>query len=195
MKIQLAHRHYGVHTPVKESEIPGEFSDYATPRPDDVRADEYVAPDRDALAAGIEWLYRTVQPDGAIIQHHGTGISGAFGRYYGFCPEGAHALPVITVQTADSVSLLAAGEMAANAEVIKTLGVGVREQWNGDGCISGSFGLIEPAHPSLLAAVARYRAHCPEHESPFCSSDGCDWFSRGSRLIAGPCRPAPAPTE
>jgi hypothetical protein len=31
MKIVLARRHYGVHATVKETEVPGEFDDYATP--------------------------------------------------------------------------------------------------------------------------------------------------------------------
>lgn len=32
VKITLAHRHYGVHRHVSETEIPGDFSDYATPQ-------------------------------------------------------------------------------------------------------------------------------------------------------------------
>ncbi len=33
MKIQLTHRHYGVHDLVKEADIPGGLSDYATVKP------------------------------------------------------------------------------------------------------------------------------------------------------------------
>ena len=33
MKITLACRHYGLHRNVSETEIPGDFSDYATPKP------------------------------------------------------------------------------------------------------------------------------------------------------------------
>ena len=158
----------------------------------------YPRPDLSVLAAGLEWLYRTVQPEGAIQQHHGESVGYDGSRYYGFCPSGALHLPVITVNAkgwgyAEDGSLTGAlgdGEMAANAAALTTLGVKIREQWNGDGCIHGSFGLVEPAHPSLLAAVARYRAYCPEHESPFCGSEqGCTWYADGSRLIAGPERP------
>jgi hypothetical protein len=33
MKIQLTHRHYGVHTLQKEADIPGTLADYATVKP------------------------------------------------------------------------------------------------------------------------------------------------------------------
>lgn len=35
MKIQLTHRHYGVHDLRKETDIPGELADYATVKPSD----------------------------------------------------------------------------------------------------------------------------------------------------------------
>ena len=35
MKIQLTHRHYGVHTLRKEADIPGVLADYATVKPGD----------------------------------------------------------------------------------------------------------------------------------------------------------------
>jgi hypothetical protein len=43
VKITLAHRHYGVHRKVSETEIPGDFGDYATPKSgsrDDFTIDE-----------------------------------------------------------------------------------------------------------------------------------------------------------
>ena len=52
MKIELTVRHYGIHEPVRETEIPGEFSDYATPKPDEVRRDEYTI-DEDKLIAAL----------------------------------------------------------------------------------------------------------------------------------------------
>ena len=33
MKVQLTRRHFGVHAPVKEADIPGSFADYATVEP------------------------------------------------------------------------------------------------------------------------------------------------------------------
>lgn len=50
MKITLAHRHYGVHRQVKETEIPGVFADYATPKPGADR-DDFVIDEEKLLAA------------------------------------------------------------------------------------------------------------------------------------------------
>lgn len=50
MKIVLAHRHYGVHTDVRETEVPGEFGDYVTPRPGATR-DVYVIDENKLLSA------------------------------------------------------------------------------------------------------------------------------------------------
>lgn len=52
MKVKLAHRHYGIHTLVREAEIPGDLADYATLKPDDIRTDEW-AIDEDKLIAAL----------------------------------------------------------------------------------------------------------------------------------------------
>lgn len=53
VKIELCHRHYGVHSLVSETEIPGEFGGYATPLPPgNPHRDEY-AIDEDKLLAAI----------------------------------------------------------------------------------------------------------------------------------------------
>lgn len=49
MKITLAHRHYGVHKTVREADISGEFSDYATPKPG--RHGDYAIDEEKLLAA------------------------------------------------------------------------------------------------------------------------------------------------
>jgi hypothetical protein len=51
MKIELTHRHYGIHKLVREAEIPGVFSDYATPKPDEIRDGEYAIDEGKLLAA------------------------------------------------------------------------------------------------------------------------------------------------
>lgn len=51
MKVTLAHRHYGIHRQVAETEIPGDFSDYATPDPQG-RRDDYLI-DEDKLIAAL----------------------------------------------------------------------------------------------------------------------------------------------
>jgi hypothetical protein len=51
MKVELSHRHYGIHKLVGEADIPGEFGDYATPKPHDVRTDEWAIDEGKLLAA------------------------------------------------------------------------------------------------------------------------------------------------
>lgn len=174
-----------------------------------VRADA----DRGIIAAGLKWLYETVQPDGAIIQHHGVTRGNRYQtRRYGFCPSGAKNLPVVSVEVAHWSRnpdtnvigpMLEAGEMDAIGAVIIELGGPVRETWNGDGCLSGSFGLTVPAHPSLAAAVGRYRANCPTHHTVFCGQADfaklhhepapCTWYRDGNALIVHPAWPPLVP--
>jgi hypothetical protein len=53
VKIVLDHRRFGIHSPVSETEIPGEFGDYATPMPmPRIRSDEH-AIDEDKLLAAL----------------------------------------------------------------------------------------------------------------------------------------------
>jgi hypothetical protein len=56
MKIILRHRQFGKHTFDKETEVPGGFADYATPKPGS-RPDEFVI-DEDKLIAALPngWL-------------------------------------------------------------------------------------------------------------------------------------------
>lgn len=55
MKITLAHRHFGVHKTVKETEVPGDFSDYATTVPD-THGDYVIAEDKLIAALPDGWL-------------------------------------------------------------------------------------------------------------------------------------------
>jgi hypothetical protein len=80
MKIELAKRHYGVHKPVKEAEIPGEFSDYATlmPMPRS-RPDEF-AIDEDKLLAALPDNFLPVAAKSVLLcvsdEGGGTGQTG-----------------------------------------------------------------------------------------------------------------------
>lgn len=147
------------------------------------------------LAAGIRWLYGTEQPDGSIQQHLGISIPDVpANRLYAFCPSGAYARPVVVTQVARPV--YAHGEIVNGIELheldeiradLAVLDVEVSHTWNGHPGISGSLGLTVSAHPSLLAAVARYRAGCPNHPGKIlCSWDGCPWFGTGDALIVRP---------
>ena len=52
MKIELCARHYGIHSFVKDAEIPGEFADYATPLPPgNPHRDEYAVNEDKLIAA------------------------------------------------------------------------------------------------------------------------------------------------
>jgi hypothetical protein len=146
------------------------------------------------LAAGIRWLYGTEQPDGAIQQHHGISLPDVpANRLYAFAPSGADALPVVVTQVArpvyahgEIVNGIGLHELNDIRAELAVLDVEVSTTWNGHPGINGSLGLTVKAHPSLLAAVARYRAGCPKHTGPLCSWDGCDWFGKGDALIVRP---------
>ena len=78
MKIKLAHRHYGVHENIAEIEVPGEFSDYATPRPGATRDDCVI--DEDKLIAALPDGFLPRQPSRILLavvdEIGGTGQTG-----------------------------------------------------------------------------------------------------------------------
>lgn len=157
------------------------------------------------LAAGLAWLYETEQPPGAIPDHHGYSCS-AGDRRYRFCPAGARSLPVVVVDVRhprydtgklDRVLLNPLGgapEMDALVAAIEALGVVVADRWNGEAHHeTGSLGLAERAHPTLLAGLRRYRAGCPDHRTVFCGGwraskgqEDCTWLRDGSALMVLP---------
>jgi hypothetical protein len=80
VKILLDHRSYGVHEPVSETEIPGEFADYATLLPPPrLRPDEY-AIDEEALLYALPATFLPVLPAQVLLavsdEDGGTGQSG-----------------------------------------------------------------------------------------------------------------------
>jgi hypothetical protein len=172
--------------------------------PIDTLAAAFPAPDLGLLAAGLCWLYDTVQPGDSVIQHHGTScgyVGGA--RSYGFTSEGGADLPAITVDVRNwtygpdnqITPVLTGAELDATAAVITELGGTIARTWNGAGCITGGFGLAAPAHWSLRHAVASYRAGCPEHKTVFCHQADfaarggyppCTWYSAGFARIIQP---------
>lgn len=152
-------------------------------------------PDETILAAGLRWLYETVQPDGAIIDNHGVCHgNGDRTRLYHFISNGFNGLPVVVVDVvgwkydpgADEIDqLLSSDEMAAIGEAITRLGGTILSTWNGDGCVTGSFGLSSAAHPTLSAAVTRCRARCPDHPHAV-SCSPCTWYRDGYAQIVQP---------
>lgn len=77
MKISLAHRRHGLHKNVSETEIPGAFSDYATPKPG--RHDDYVI-DEERLLAALPEGFLPVPPTRILLavedEIGGTGQQG-----------------------------------------------------------------------------------------------------------------------
>lgn len=64
MKIKLYHRHYGVHTHLKETEVEGELSDYATTI--DSELDKYLV-DEDKLIKSLPSNFLPVKPVSALL--------------------------------------------------------------------------------------------------------------------------------
>jgi hypothetical protein len=154
-------------------------------------------PNARVLAAGLRWLYETEQPEGALLTHHGEGMKGEGNRRFYFIPEGADGPPVVAVEVAEIVyrmddegdkvpaNPLEPDELTDLASALAALGVEVARTWNGHPATTGSLGLVQPAHSSLLAAVNLYRAGCPTHphKSVFC---GCGWYPEGHAKVVTP---------
>lgn len=154
------------------------------------------------LDTGLGWLYDTAQPDDAHTDHHGIVLHlPDANRWYGFCPTGARNLPVVCVDVTkveykfDRVggsvpaNPLEVDELESLADELRRRGFNVDDTWNGHPGVTGSVGLARPAHPSLVAAVDRYRRGCTDHpqRSVFCD---CEEWRAGFRCVV---RPAAAP--
>jgi hypothetical protein len=157
------------------------------------------------LRAGLAWLLDTEQPDESIIIHHGVllRVPGEPARSLSFAPQSlgsvgtpSYGRPVIALEARGARwdgergvwhDGLRPGELQQLADLVVRLGHPVADTWNGDGLDSGSIALGQYAHPSLIAAVDRYREGCPRHfGSVFCDRDGCDWYRTGREKIIAP---------
>lgn len=155
---------------------------------------------RDVLAAGLAWLYDTAQPDGAILQHHGASLPPVGNRRYRFIPAGWDGRAIVVVEVAN-VEWTTQGDQEVVANPLEPdeldrltadladLGAEVIHTWNGHPAITGSLALKRPAHPTLLAAVNRCRAGCPDHSGPLCSWAGCRWYPDGYARVVMPALP------
>ena len=88
MKIQLTHRHYGVHTVQKEADIPGVLADYATVKPGDgpYAGREYVIDEMKLLDA-LPFDFLPCRPSRVLIGVDDTAQSGVtmfrdWGKYF-----------------------------------------------------------------------------------------------------------------
>jgi hypothetical protein len=157
------------------------------------------------LDTGLGWLFDTVQLDDAHTSHHGIVIADPeANRIYGFCPSGAQQRPVVIVDVVKvdwidngpnrlqtPANPLEPGELTVLVKELHQRGFESSGTWNGYPGITGSVGLVRPAHPTLVAAVDRYRRGCTVHpeRSVFCDCE--HWRAEGARIIR-PARPAAA---
>lgn len=167
-------------------------------------ADTEAAPPRvgtPVLEAALRWFYETEQPADAVISHHGLSFPPLTGnRTVRLVPTGREGLPTIFIDVTNvryarvrgeevTANPLDPGEINRVVRLLTKLGAQVTATWHGGGGrVSGSISLARPAHPTLLKAVNRYRAGCPEHNRDvFCP---CGW--KNETAAVKPCL-APIP--
>lgn len=161
------------------------------------------------LRAALNWLYKTEQPTGAMVSHHGY-QSGDLPtiptRRIGMVTRGANGFPIINISVAHPVKTglyavrnpLAPGELDQWADVARDLGYDVVQVFASEGA-QGGIELAEAPHPSLLAAVKLRAQGCLTHTKPvngepqgdvFCGC-GCGWSQAPSQLAVPPTFPEP----
>ena len=158
------------------------------------------------LAAGLAWLYQTEQSRDALVQPQGIALPAVADRRFIFVPDvgGQGAAVVVHVTTAAHLDgpsapreVLTGEELADIAEALTGAHSGVHTRLvSTPGTVSGHIQLSVKAHPSLLAAVTRYRAGCPRHRQPACGyirNTQCSWFAHGFTRLIPPTPPPPAP--
>lgn len=152
-----------------------------------------------ALAAGLRWLYATVQPADALVERRGARFETA-GRSLRFVPISATGKPLIVVDLLDvhwergsfspSLNPLPPDELPSLATELASLGIPSNAQrYHG---VTGTIVLDVPVHHTLIAAVLRYDRGCPRHDTQLCDTpvrDGgwaCTWHADGHRRAIWP---------
>lgn len=147
----------------------------------------------EALDRGLAWLFTTDHPEGSMVFHLGDTLRVMHNRILGFMPSthGKDGTPVVTldVQTTQPRGRsstvphtpLAPDELHRLAGMLADRGHEVVSQWNGFPHTTGSLALATPLHPSMRAALDRYRAGCPAHDGTvFCS---CPLWREGYKRL------------
>lgn len=147
------------------------------------------------LDTGLRWLFDTVQPDDAHQHHLGISINlPAANRVYGFYPSEAArggGQSVVTVDVGKverdedltPLNPLGVDELASLAANLEARGLDLRQTWNGHPGVTGSVGLARPPHPTLVAAVQRYRRGCTEHPKKAVFCDCQAWRAEAGRIV------------
>jgi hypothetical protein len=149
------------------------------------------------LQSGLDWIWESEHPEGALIQHHGIWCTeGPFldGRVkLRIIPEGHKTGPVVVFDlhekeygpeyellnpfTKDEIDLLRSLVVACGSDVV--------DEWNGEGYATVSLSPARRASHGVLQLVDTYRQGCPEHprKGVFCN---CGWFSAGKDKVRFP---------
>lgn len=165
----------------------------------------------EVLRAALDWLYKTEQPPGAMLSHHGIGsadLPTMPNRRIDIVPRGANGGPILNIGVSRPVKVgtytvrnpLAPGELDQWAEQIIDLGYDVTQTFSGsEGSASGGIELAKLPHPSILAATKLRAQGCLTHPKKlgdreegdvFCN---CGWQTEPSRLLVLPAWPEPTP--
>lgn len=152
-----------------------------------------------AVAAGLRWLYDTVQPPTALIDRRGAELH-AGNRTVRLVPISSSGTPLIVVDivnvhwgphpTSPPLNGLPLDELPSLTTELAALGIASTAHHYH--ATTGTIALEVPAHASLLAAVHRYARGCPSHRGPLCDASarigghGCTWRTDGSRAAIWP---------
>lgn len=150
----------------------------------------------EALDRGLEWLFRTEQPPGAIVSHHGDSLPVTDNRRLSFIPQGSAdgRSPVVVLDVARPHRRnatparpldhwgLAPQELDTLAGLLAARGYRVSSRWNGFPSTSGSVALgAAVLHPGMKAALDAYRKGCAMHGGTvFCQCP--HWLEGFARL-------------
>lgn len=134
------------------------------------------------LRIGAEWVQSGVQPDGAMITHHGLGTHCGGGLRLSITGAGWHqhmvkgsGVVLFELKRSDDQYLAGVPEPDPFTEdecnelvdLVRATGLEVIETWNGAPWRTFSIG-YHGAGEGLVRATQRYRDHCPRHGSVFC---------------------------
>jgi hypothetical protein len=151
------------------------------------------------LSAGLRWLYQTVQPDDALVDWRGAALT-VTGRRLRFLPVVTTGTPLIVADadllrwrahtTCVALNTLPVDELPCLAAQLAVLGINAGQRHYHS--VTGVIALDVPAHPSLRAAVQRYRRGCPHHRGVMCDASirhgghSCTWRAEGRRAARWP---------
>lgn len=156
------------------------------------------------LTTGLQWLCETIQPHNALVQPQGIGLPAVANRRFIFAPNnvGPGATVAVHVTTVQHLhgpdaprDVLTGEELNDIAATLTAAHTGLHAQAvSAPGATFAHIQLALIVHPTLLGAVARYRAGCPRHHRPACGdirNTQCSWFSDGFSRLLKPVAPRP----